>query len=255
MSGYDYGRAGIFAVATPQANPTVEAELRILMPGDTLVCAARCISASGDPATRLVDYIEEMAGTFARFDTIIPAAAGFACTGSSYLVGAAREAQSVRAAEAVISAPVITATRAIADALAVMNVRRLILAAPYPAPLLDAACAYWSAEGVEIVRVVPIRTSGADTRSIYALSSQDAALSLAGADLSGADAVLLSGTGMPTLGALRARGALAFISSNLCLAWSLLRAAGDRRAGEHHGAMTTGWQKRLHGNVDDGECL
>lgn len=253
MSKYDYGRAGIFAVATPQANPTVEAELQILMPSGTLVCAARCTSASSDPATRLVDYIEEMAQTFARFDAITPAAAGFACTGSSYLVGAAREAQSVRAAEAVISAPVITATRAIADALKVMNVRRLILAAPYPAPLLDAACAYWRAEGLEIVRVIAIQTSGADTRSIYALSSQDAARSLADADLSGAEAVLLSGTGMPTLGVLRAGSALPIISSNLCLAWSLLRAAGDRRAGKHPCAMTTGWPKRLHGYVDDGE--
>jgi len=253
VSGYDYGRAGIFAVVTPQANPTVEAELRILMPSDTLVCAARCTSPSSNPATRLVHYIEDMAQTFARFDAIRPVAAGFACTGSSYLVGAAREAERVRAAETVISAPVITATRAIADALTAMTVSRLILAAPYPAALLDAACAYWQTLGVEIVRVISIKTVASDTRSIYALSSQDATRTLTDADLTGTDAVLLSGTGMPTLGALHADYGAPVISSNLCLAWSLLRAAGDARAGTHPGTMATDWSKRLAGCGYDGE--
>jgi len=245
VSEYDYGRAGLFAVVTPQANPTVEAELQILMPPDTLVCAARCVSKAADPMARLLEYIEHLADTFACFDTLRPVAAGFACTGSSYLAGADLEADRVRAAEAVIGAPIITATRAIADALAAMGVRRLILAAPYPRALIDAACSYWRALGLDIVDVLPIRTADDDTRSIYALSSTAAAAALAEADLSAADAVLLSGTGMPTLPVLHQARTCPVVSSNLCLAWALLRAAGDARAGEHPGALATGWPARL----------
>jgi maleate isomerase len=60
------------------------------------------------------------------------------------------------------------------------------------------------------------------------MTSDDALAALRRLDHRRAEAVVLSGTGMPTLQALRvARGELALpvISSNLCLAWSLLRAA------------------------------
>jgi maleate isomerase len=48
-------------------------------------------------------------------------------------------------------------------------------------------------------------------------------------DLSGADALLLSGTGMPTLGAIK-QGAktlsIPVLSSNYCLAWALMDTIG-----------------------------
>jgi maleate isomerase len=52
-------------------------------------------------------------------------------------------------------------------------------------------------------------------------------------DAAGADCVVASGTGMPTLRALRRRSASATppaLSSNLCLAWALWRAVAPSEA-------------------------
>ena len=88
MSGghYDYGRAGIIGIGTPQANPTVEAETRILLPPNALLQTVRLTSPAPDALDRLREYLLDLPQTLARYDTLKPAAFGFGCTGSSYLV-------------------------------------------------------------------------------------------------------------------------------------------------------------------------
>ena len=65
-----------------------------------------------------------------------------------------------------------------------------------------------------------------DTHRIYELTSGDALEALRQVGRDGAQAIVASGTGMPTLRALRAlrrETTLPVLSSNLCLAWALLR--------------------------------
>ena len=65
-----------------------------------------------------------------------------------------------------------------------------------------------------------------DTHRIYELTSDDALGALRAVGRDGAGAIVASGTGMPSLRALRIlRGetALPVLSSNLCLAWALVR--------------------------------
>lgn len=228
-AGPDYGARGRFGLLTPQANPTVEPEFRRLMPEGTELYVARSTSRSADPSTRLIEYLERLPETLAQFDTLRLRAVAFACTGSSYLLGAAREAELVRAAEAACGAPVETAALAILRALEQVGARRVFVVAPYPAWLRDAGVAYWRAAGLEVTGTadVPTQLAGGrrDTRGIYELQGANAAAALEGLDPRGADAVLLSGTGMPSLALLRARAATppTLLSSNLCLAWRLHR--------------------------------
>jgi maleate isomerase len=134
-----------------------------------------------------------------------------------------REAELVAAAQAVIGAPVETAAGAILRALEAMDARRIHIVSPYPDWLRDAGVAFWQAAGLEVVGTATVEIGRSDTRGIYELQSADAAAVLANFDAHGADAVLVSGTGMPSLDLLRNRRSCQppMISSNLCLAWRL----------------------------------
>ncbi len=225
----EYGAGGWVGVGTPQANPTVEMEMRRFLPADVEALTTRLRSRAETADARLVDYIENLPHFLAAFDTLALDAFGFACTGSSYLVGADREAAIAAAAAARFGYPVVTATAAVAAAFQALGARRVALLAPYPAHLIAAGVAYWEAAGFQITATRRIDIGSADTRRIYGLSSADALAGLADLDVGGADAVLMSGTGMPTwpiLGQAAQRSGRPVVSSNSCLAWALLQSLG-----------------------------
>ena len=219
----DYGARGRFGLLTPQANPTVEPEFRRLAPAGTELYVARLTSRSDDPRTRLIEYLERLPETLVQYDTLRVDAVAFACTGSSYLLGARRETEILAAAQAAIGAPIETAAEAILKALKTMGARRILIVSPYPDWLRDAGIAFWREAGLEVVGAATVPIGRADTRGIYELQTADAAGVFDSLDTRGADAVLVSGTGMPSLELLRARRSQdpPVISSNLCLAWRL----------------------------------
>src|SRR2546425_773285 len=114
-------------------------------------------------------------------------------------------------------------------ALKHLGIKRLALGTPYPEAISEQGKAYWGAAGFEIVGYHRL----ADVRDIYAENEERAYLLARQADTRDAEAVLLSGTGMPTVAVLemleRDLGKPVISSNQACL-WQALRRAGVRGA-------------------------
>lgn len=244
---YDYGRAGRLAIGVPQANPTVETEFSILVPPGATVTVTRLTSSAAAPVDRLRDYLLRLDEYLAAYDSFQPDAFGFACTASAYLVDPDAARAVIHVCEQRFGYPIVTAADAVHWALRRIGARRIVLLSPYPAPLRSAAEAYWSGLGYTLLTIVSAGALApdADTRGIYALGTRDAAAALARADLRDADAVLLSGTGMPSLPLIAgAKLGIPLLSSNLCLAAALCDRIGAGDLLDPASPLAAAWHAR-----------
>jgi maleate isomerase len=241
----EYGRNGMFGILTPQGNPTAEPELGILLPAGSVILAARLTSASPSLRERLVDYIRNLPAAVANFDDIAFDAIGFACTGSSYLIDRLEERSIVAALEDARNCAIVTAAQAVAEACAVLAVRRIALISPYPEWLTAACRDHWERNGLAVTDVLQLLSGGGDKHGIYALTTQAVLPPARAFQIGNADAILVAGTGMPSLRlilALGAEGKTPVLSSNLCLAWALAK---------RNGPTSAGVESRLHGGWGD----
>ena len=212
----------VLGVTVPQANTTVEPEMQALLGARHTLLTARMVCHSLDARERLQDYFKTLGATAAQFDVAPLQVLGFACTGSSYLVGASREAEHLAALTSSLGYPVRSAAQSILQSLHALGARRIALLSPYPGWLSEAGQAYWKAAGLTVTAVAGLPSELLDTRNIYKLTTPAVQKILASLDTTGCDAVLMSGTGMPSLRTMAAHSLpMPVLSSNLCLAWAM----------------------------------
>lgn len=220
----EYGRAGTVGVGVPQANTTVEAEFRALAPAGVNVITARLQGSRTDSRQRLLDYYHTLDAALDSFDSAPLNAFGFACTGSSYLLGVEKDRAGFADLSKRRNYPVVAATEAILESLKQIDTRSIALVSPYPAWLTEAALGYYRDAGIDVAEVVQVEADTADTRNVYNITSADAVAAAKRLTRKDVGATLLSGTGMPTLGAIGEISRITgkpVLSSNLCLAWAL----------------------------------
>ncbi|MDA0923510.1 maleate cis-trans isomerase family protein [Roseicyclus sp.] len=220
----EYAPDGLMGVFTPQANTTVEPEFGILVPPGMAWINGRLLSDARTIDDRLLDYFSNYGNALRQFANAPVGVIGFACTGASYLAGVPQEDVTVARLSDAARVPVITAATAVNDALRVLGVQRVALVSPYHASLNEASAVYWAARGFDVVAKPSAFRESGEFHPIYSLPSDAAMPALDAVADTGAEAVVILGTGLPSLRPIRTRpfiGAAPLLSCNLCLVWRM----------------------------------
>jgi maleate cis-trans isomerase len=158
-------------------------------------------------------------------------------TATSYYLGRSGEADLIARLEASTGRRVVTAFGSVVRALERLGVRRLALGAPYARETTLEGKAHLEAHRFEVVRFANLE----GVVNIYDETAERAYRLARSVDDAEAEAVFLSGTGMPTLTVLQALEedlGKPVISSASAMMWHALRLAGV-------GAPVTGYGRLL----------
>jgi maleate isomerase len=232
-------------VLVPSGNPTIEPELYRMAPRSVTLHFARLASVGGAPGApdgmeqRTLGYLDSLSGAARVLADVQPAAMVLAHTGVSYLTGFAREEPLLERLNGLAGAPATTAARAILAALAHLGVRRLALATPYPEAISAAGRTYWEMAGLEVVR--HRRLEG--VVNIYEETTERVQALARAADAPDAQAVLISGTGLPTADVVAPlEGVLGkpVVTSQGAMLWWALRAARVKEPVRDWGRLLAG---------------
>lgn len=225
---FEYAPRGFVGILTPQANTTVEPEFGILLPIGLGLVTARLVSTRPDLESRLMDYFDNLTLSAAQFAEAPLRSLGVACTGSSYLVGREREDHIFEELRQRKGIHVTSSALAVVDALRTLNAQRIGLVSPYPDSLLKHSVAYWHSRGLSVKAIAKVALSEAGSslpgqaNPIYAIDSDSVIAALDQLQDLSLDAVVLLGTGMPSLRSILQVpniGGAPVLSCTLALAW------------------------------------
>ena len=217
----------------PPANPTVEDEMitlaRAARPGTICVHFTR-MAMPQDPAHTLEErnrcHIANLRETARLVAMVKPDVIVMAHTVLSYMMGRDSEAETTARIERETGARFISAFGSVRAALAHLGARRIAFAAPYAAASTAMGKAALQEHGFEVVNAGHL-----DVKDVYATTAEDAYALGSRVDRPEAEALVLSGTGMPVLGAIeRLEHELGkpIVAAAAATMWNALRIAGYR---------------------------
>ena len=246
----EYAPKGLVGVLTPQANTTVEPEYSILSPPGYAFINARMMSPHPTIEARLLDYFANIDAFSRQFANAPIGALAFACTGTSYLAGKDSEDRALGDLSNALGIPAISAATAVVMALNALGAKRIGLVSPYEGEL-DAACSpYWESRGFAIAAKTSAARPGDHFHPIYSLPSGAARQALDQMGDPNLDAIVMLGTGMPTLAPIAQTpfiGRTPVLSCMFCLIWAgatLLDGARPSAASLDHWLGGDWWKAR-----------
>jgi maleate cis-trans isomerase len=233
-------RARIGFLVAP-GNPTVEPEMYGLCPPGVSMHFAR-MHAEGPAGThtgqdeRNLSQVASLPAAVKLLAMVSPSVIVLAHTATSYTLGQEREARLVAEMEALTGARFITAFGSTLAALGKLGCRRIAYGTPYSEATTLQGKRHLEAHGIEVVNhgVLP------NVRNIYEENEERAYAVARAVDRPEAEAVFLSGTGMPTIGALQTLEddlGKPVISAASAMLWNALRVAGVKHGWPGHGRL------------------
>ena len=227
----------------PPGNPTVETEMIELAPAGVSVhfqrMVARGVGGSLDGQSErnqmMIDNLESSVELLAMVE---PDVIVLAHTATSYHLGRERETALLDRLREASGVPIVTAFGAVLRALQRLDVKRLALGAPYSAEVTLQGKAHLEAHGFEVVNFANLK----GVTNIYDETAERAYGLARSIDAESAEAVFLTGTGMPTLPVLELLEQdlkKPVISSASAVMWHALRLAGVRQPIPGYGRLLT----------------
>jgi maleate isomerase len=214
----------------PPGNPTVETEMIALAPQGVSLhfhrMTARGTGGSLDGQTErnrmMVDNID---GSVELLAMVAPDVIVVAHTATSYQLGRRGEAELLARLERSTGRRVVTAFGSVVRALESLGIRKLALGTPYSAEVTLQGKSHLEAYGFEVVKFDNLK----GVENIYDTTAEQAYALARAVDTDDAEAVFLSGTGMPTvtvLDVLEQDLGKPVFSSASAMMWHALRLAG-----------------------------
>jgi maleate isomerase len=227
----------------PPGNPTVEPEMMALAPAGVSLHFQRMVAygATGSlegQAERNRQMVEHLDQTLEMLALVYPDIVVLAHTATSYDLGRDGEAALLARLERHHKVPVTTAFASVLRGFERLGVRRVALGAPYSAETTAQGRAHLEASGIEVVSCDNLK----GVTNIYDETPERAYRLARMVDCPDAEAVFLSGTGMPTLPVLAALEedlGKPVISSASAMMWNALRLSGVRAVVTGYGRLLT----------------
>src|SRR5437660_1045486 len=188
----------------PPGNPTVETEMIAMAPEGISLhfhrMTARGIGGSLDgQSERNQMMIDNIDGSIELLAMVEPDVIVVAHTATSYHLGRGGEADLLARLQRSTGRRVVTAFGAVVRALERLDIRNLALGTPYSAEVTLQGKTHLEAHGFEVAKFDNLK--GID--NIYETTAEQAYRLARSVDTDDAEAVFLSGTGMPTVSVLQ----------------------------------------------------
>lgn len=225
----------------PPGNPTVEPEMMALAPPGVSLHFHRMhaegvtgsLDGQEERNRQMVASLDAAARVLAM---VKPDVMVLAHTSTSYSLGKAGEAALVAGIEDATGRPLITAFAAVLAALTRLGVRRIALGTPYSPETTAKGRAHLEAHGIAVVCALNLP----GVTNIYDETPERAYRLARMADTPEAEAIFLSGVGMPTIPMLQAAEddlGKPVISAAGAMFWHALRRAGVAAPIAGHGRL------------------